>query len=126
MNKVTKAFKKLMNRIPQPLPFGYSEFQEWSKSIIDTYDFPDNDSFRWSIAVIVQSLDQARADVSKHYISLRVRKGAANQLAGQFLFDLKEKQKAEQQAAKDAAEAAAKAELESASESAKGSAASLE
>lgn len=126
MNKVTRAFKKLINRIPQPLPMGYAEFNTWSQSIIDTYEFPDNDSFRWSIAVIVQSLDQARAGVSKHYISLRVRKGAANQLAGQFMFDLKEKQKAEQQAAKEAAEAAAKAELESASESAKGPATPLE
>lgn len=112
MNKARKFFNKIAYRFPEPLPFGMTEFNTWAQSILETYDFPNNDSFLWSIATIVQSLDQARADVSKYYISLRLRKGAANQLAGQIMWDLKQKQAAEQAALKleeeKAAEAAAR------------------
>lgn len=109
MNKSRKLLNKFLYLFPTRLPFGLTEFNEWSQSIIETYDFPDNDSFRWSIATIVQSLDHARANVSKYYISLRVRKGAANQLAGQIMYDLKQKQAAEK-AAFEAATAAMEAE----------------
>lgn len=99
-----KQVKRLLAFIPSPLPFGAAEFETWASDIIYTYDLPDNDSFRWSLATMIQHCGATEATKPKRYFGRCARKGAANQVANWVMVELKEKQKA--------AEAAAKAEAE--------------
>lgn len=80
---------------PSPLPRGMTEFKTWSSSIISTYNLPDNDSVRFSLAVMVLHLDSTNAFKPKRFFGLSALKGMSNQVVSQVIQDLKAKQQAE-------------------------------
>lgn len=102
-----RKLKQLAAFWPTNLPIGVSDFETWASDIIFTYNLPDNDSFRFSLATMIQHCDRVDAKKSKRYFGLCALKGAANQVAGYIMNELKLKQQA---AAQEAAKAATEAE----------------
>ena len=89
---LTRSILKLAYLIPSPVPVGMSEFDAWSKSIIDVYGFPDNDSIRFALATMIMHSGPTSANVSKHYFSLCVKASMAKQIAGGQFQAMKQRQ----------------------------------
>lgn len=106
-NKLVIFWRKLLYLLPTRLPVGMTEFDEWAKSILTTYGWPDNDSFRFTLAAMVINLGQTVKRKPKAFFGAAIHSAASKQIAGEVFRELKEKQMAE---AKKAAEAA-KAEV---------------
>jgi hypothetical protein len=105
--KTKVFFQKLRARFPSPVPQGVEEFENWAKSIIDLYGFPDNDSVRFAVATMILHSGPSAAYVPKHYWATMIKAGAAKQVASQVFQDIKTKQQAAQLAAAKPAEATA-------------------
>lgn len=105
INKIKLFFTKVSNFLPELLPIGLSDYDAWADSIITTYEFPDNDSIRFSLAVMILHLSSTAAYKSKRYFALCLHKGMSNQVVSQVMQDLKAKQ--EQQLKKSAEATAA-------------------
>lgn len=98
---------RLYHYVPTPLPVGITEFEAWASSIITTYNFPDNDSVRWALAVKVLHLGETSAYKAKRYFYLTMHKSMANQVVSQVIQDLKIKDQQQRAAAQAAEQAAA-------------------
>jgi hypothetical protein len=97
-----KVILKLLALLPYKLPQGMAEFETWALFIIKTYDMPDNDSTRFALAVSILHLDSTSAYKPRNYFGKILIKGAASQIAGGVMQQLKERQEAkakEEQAA---------------------------
>lgn len=107
--KVLKTIKQWFNKVvgvfPTALPRGMTEWEQWVSSVISTYDLPDNDSFRFSLAVMVLHLDSTSDVKPKYYFAKAIRKAMSNQVVSQVIQDAKAKQEAAVKAAKQQAEA---------------------
>lgn len=90
--KVRKLIDKVRAFFPSPVPQGVSEFESWAKSIIDLYEFPDNDSVRFALATMILHSGPTAAYTSKRYFALMVKAGAAKQVASQVFQDIKTRQ----------------------------------
>ncbi len=101
--KLKNLYNKLLFRFPTKLPIGATEFEKFYKSIVQTYDFPDNDSVRFALATMILHAREDMAYTPKFWFVKRLIKGAANQVASQVFTDMKIKQKAAEDAAKQAA-----------------------
>lgn len=101
---------RLLAYLPSKLPQGKTEFETWSDSIIETYQMPNNDSVKFALAVAILHLDSTSAFKPKHYFGKTLIKGAASQVAGAVMQELKEKQQALAKAEQEAAAAAKQAE----------------
>jgi hypothetical protein len=99
-------FKRLINHWPTKLPQGFPQFEEWATDILSAYNMPDNDSTRFALAVCILHLPSTAAFKPKAFFGHTLIKGAASQVAGAMMQDLKNKQKAEQEAAQAAVLAA--------------------
>lgn len=91
---IKNTVKKIRNLFPSALPVGVTEFEAWASDIVTTYNFPDNDSLRFTLASMILALGPTRAYRSKFYFYLSVRSSMAKQIASHMMYDLKEKQKA--------------------------------
>lgn len=100
VNKLKLYFRYFRAFFPSKLPQGLTAFTAWSDDIIDLYGFPDNDSMRFAVAATVVHIREGRAYIPKRYFGLILMKGAATQIAGQVMQDLKAKQKATEEASK--------------------------
>ena len=89
-----KIFKTIRSLFPSKLPQGMTEFETWAKDIIELAGIPDNDSTRFAVAVSILHLDATSAFKPKHYFVKTLIKGAASQVAGGVMQELKEKQQA--------------------------------
>ena len=99
------VLKKLLSRLPTPLPVGVTEFNVWSDSIIElSGEYADRTAMKFALASMVLHADSSRGSLPKHYFVVRLRKSAANQVASQVFQDIKLQQQLE--AEKKAAEAA--------------------
>lgn len=97
-----KTVNKVRDFFPSPLPQGLTEFNTWSASLIDTYDFPDNDSIRFALSTMIMHLDATAAYKPKRYFALTVKTGMAKQVAAQVFQDIKlAQQEAEAKAASE-------------------------
>jgi hypothetical protein len=106
-----KFLLRLMAYLPSKLPQGKAEFETWSDSIIETFGMPNNDSVKFALAVSILHLDSTSAYKPKIYFGKTLIKGAASQVAGAVMQDLKEKQQAlAAEEAKKQAEATAQTE----------------
>jgi hypothetical protein len=103
LTKVKKAARRIRALFPSPLPKGMVEFDTWAAEIIDIYGVPNNDSFRFSLAVQVMHLDATTAYKSKEFFGRSLYKAMSNQICANIIQELKEKQKAAEAAAKTAA-----------------------
>lgn len=89
-----KLVQEALSYIPTSLPVGMTDFEKWSKSIIDMSKVPDNDSTRFAVAVMVLHLDSSRDRKPKRYFIKSLNKSAANECANAIAMGLKEKQQA--------------------------------
>jgi hypothetical protein len=97
------AVRKLSFYFKTPLPIGMAEFDEWADSILNTYGYPNNDSTRFALAAMIMHLGQTEGYKPKRFFVLCLRKGAASQVAGATIQNLKAKQEAEKKAALESA-----------------------
>jgi hypothetical protein len=104
MKKFIAKLKFVVNYLtsffPTPLPVGIAEFDTWALSILNLTSFPDNDSTRFSLAVMVLHMDSTTASKPRQYFARALHKAGANQIASQVVQDLKQKQKDAENAAK--------------------------
>lgn len=99
-----KLLEQLLSFVPTPLPTGMTEFKEWQDSILRLSKVPDNDSTRFTIAVMVMHLSPNEDMKPKRYFVKSLNKSAANELANFVCLDLKDKQKARIEAERTAKE----------------------
>lgn len=89
---MSKFIQRVLALFPSALPLGVTAFETWSKSIIDTYSLPDNDSTRFALATMILHADAGGYHKPKRYFARMVLKSMSNQIAGQVMQDLKKKQ----------------------------------
>lgn len=96
MNKINKKHtiikknvKKLMNFLPVTLPQTGAEFDEFCTSILETYGFDDNPSYRHAIATMIMHQGPTISRKPKHYFAVAVKKAIANQVAYEKIQSLK-------------------------------------
>lgn len=76
-----KVMKLIRYRFPSKLPTGMTEHETFAASIIETYNFPDNLSYKHTIASMILHLDPLVVRKSKSYFAHAIRKSMANQIA---------------------------------------------
>lgn len=101
---LTEILVMLISHIPKKLPVGLTEFHAWADNIINKAEkFADVDSMKYVLATIIMQLDHAVSFKSDAYFIARLRKAAANQVAGSVFQEIKAKQAAKQEAANQVA-----------------------
>lgn len=63
------------------LPMGELDFDDFSDSVLKTYNIPDLPSYRHAIAASMMHLPPTQAKKSKRYFGFIVRKAVSNQIA---------------------------------------------
>lgn len=90
--KINNFIQRQLDRIPTRLPNGMVEFETWSKSLIDTYGFPDNDSVRFMFAAMIMHTGQTDAYKPKRFFALSGLAAASKEIAHAIMVELKEAQ----------------------------------
>lgn len=101
-SKVSKFFQRLLAFIPSPLPLGVQDFNTWASGVLVLYNFPDNDSTRGALAVMITQLKPTEAYKPKRFFGLSLHTACAKEIAGNFYYDMKTKYQALAKAEKDA------------------------
>lgn len=107
LNTVLATLSLLMKRLksyfPSKLPVGMQEFDAWAAEIIElSGKYADETSLRFAIATMVLHAESKYGSLPKNYFVVRLRKTAANQVAGQVFTDIKAKQEEQKKAAEAA------------------------
>jgi hypothetical protein len=76
------------------LPQGMTEFNDFAEKMIEAAGLPNNDSTKFAVAAAIVNMPEPKPEVSEDYFVQILKRGAARQVAGQVMWDLKEKQKA--------------------------------
>lgn len=87
-----RFLKRLRARFPERLPQGRQEFERWSDDILDLYNLPNNTSTKFALAVSILHAPATDAYKPKFYYGRLMMKGAANEVAGAVMQELKTKQ----------------------------------
>lgn len=98
-----KVVRWVISFIPTPLPSGLTEYSSWADDILSLSKVPDNDSTRFTIAVMILHLNSTEDRKPKRFFVKSLNKAAANEIANSIATGLKEKQRtaaAEEQARK--------------------------
>ena len=103
--KLKKFIRQQISRLPSALPNGMTEFETWASDIIDTYNFPNNDSVRFTLATMIMHSGPSDAFKSKHSFMLMIRASMAKQIAAAQFQEIKNRQKQLEQDALAAAKA---------------------
>lgn len=99
MARIRSLLHVLLSYFPTKLPHGMTEFEEWSRSIIAMSHCPDNESTRFTVAVMILHMDAAEDRKPKRFFVKKLNKAAANQCADAVATKLKEDQKKRHEAA---------------------------
>jgi hypothetical protein len=95
-----RLLKILLSYFPTKLPVGLTQFEAWATDIMDiTGRVADEESMRFVLASELLHSDAKKGSVPKNYFASRMRKLAANQVAGYVLQEIKAKQEALKKAA---------------------------
>lgn len=100
-DNIIRFFKRLYAFVPTRLPQGLTEFNTWSDDILDIYGIPNNDSTKFTLAVMVLHLPPQQAYKAKEYFGRSLWKAAAAEVVANVIQTLKQKQQ-EQIAAENA------------------------
>lgn len=103
---IKKSYKKLIYTLPSKLPVGMNEFDQFCKSVFDTYDLPDAPSYRQAIASMIMHLGPTEARASKRYFAASIYKAMANQIAYENIQLIKKHEAEEMEKQKQLADAA--------------------
>lgn len=100
LQKTKLLFRQLRGFFPSPVPQGMTEFEDWAKSIVDTYPIgADFDSVRFALSAMIINSGPQAAYRSKFAFFLMLRAGMAKQIAGAVFQDIKQRQQAQKAAA---------------------------
>lgn len=103
---LNKLVRKIRSFFPSAVPIGMTEFNKWADDIIELSGAPKNETSKFALsAILIHSFKPHEAYIPKNLLKKHLMKGMANQVAGEFMWEQKEKQKAEE--AKKKAEALA-------------------
>lgn len=91
---ITKFLQRLYAFVPTPLPTGTQTFTAWASSILSLYDFPDNDTTRGALAIMITQLKPTEAYKSKRHFGLSVHTAASKEIAGNYYYEMKSKYQA--------------------------------
>src|ERR1039458_2900269 len=91
-----KLFWFLVGFIPARFPIGEAELQTFCTKMFKRYGIPDHESYRHTIATMIMHHSQASAHKTPNAFVSAIRKAQANEVAYQYLMDLKDKKKKEQ------------------------------
>lgn len=75
---------------PSKLPTGRQEFDKFATSILLTYGFPDELSYRNAIASMIQLVPNNKSHMPKRYFAIRMRKAQANEVAFYVMKEIKD------------------------------------
>lgn len=98
--KLKKVLSLLKACLPSPLPVGLTQYEEWSNEVIELAGAPNNDSTKFTVAVMILHLDSTAAYKPKIFFVKSLKKAMSNQTVSQIIQDLKTKQAEELEAAK--------------------------
>lgn len=88
---MTNPVKKVLSYIPEPLPVGMPQLEQFCVDIIALAgNYADADSMKWAISS--QIIHSSSSKLSKNHFVQTLRKAAANQVASQMFQDIKNKQ----------------------------------
>jgi hypothetical protein len=88
-----RILRLLLSYLPQPLPAGKTDMNQFIDEIVGLSGaFADRDSMAFAICSMIMHAGESRGYMSKQYFVRRLRKVAANQVAGQIFTDIKEAQ----------------------------------
>lgn len=100
--------KRILSHVPGPLPVGLTEMNRFIDEVYELSGaFADRDSMAFAICSMIMHAGESRSRLPKNYFVRRLRKVAANQVAGQVFTDIKERQRAAQLEAQKQQEATA-------------------
>ncbi len=121
MKQLRLAVKRVLSYFPTNLPVGLTEFNTWSRDIIDLAGpYADSESMVQAIANLlmhaspIDKAQTARSRIPKNWFVKGLRKGAANQVAAHVFYEIQKKnevKKAQYKAAEDQIAADLKAQL---------------
>lgn len=104
--KVKRTLSQLRGLLPERLPVGVTEFNNFVDSIIDLYSPPcDRRSARFIVATLIMRLGPTEAFKSKIYFVLSMTRGAASQVSVHIMEQIKMEQAEEAAQAKAQQEA---------------------
>ncbi len=111
LKKIKLSLKRVLFAFPTKLPVGMTEFANWSNSIIEAYEMPNNDTMKWALAGAILHLEATStvevnllivklklplsSRKSKSYFGHYLRKMASNEIAAANLQIIKQKQQEE-------------------------------
>lgn len=96
--KVKRLYHHAAALVPTKLPRGLKEFDDWANSVIDLYGAPNNDSVKFTLAVMILHLGETTSHKPKLYFGRALGKTMSNQVVSQIIQDLKSKQEAARKA----------------------------
>lgn len=88
--------KKWKSYLPEKLPQGLTEFNNWCEDIAMLSELPVNDKLKKVIGTLILQLPPSVAKIPKNHIANLVKKAAANQVSVEVLQTINEKEKAKQ------------------------------
>ena len=88
--------KKWKSYLPEKLPQGLTEFNNWCEDIAILSELPVNDKLKKVIGTLILQLPPSVAKIPKNHIANLVKKAAANQVSVEVLQTINEKEKAKQ------------------------------
>lgn len=88
---------KFRHFFPSSLPSGRKEFDLFADSIIKTYAFPDDPSFRHMIASMIQHTPSTVHRVPKRHYMKSMKKAVSNEVCFYVMQDIKAEQTAKQE-----------------------------
>ena len=94
--KLKKALYLFTSLFPTKLPTGTTQFDQFYKKIIDTYDLPDLPSYKNAVATMIMHLDPLTTSKSRVYFGRSIKKSMANQVAYEVIQQIRETEKNEQ------------------------------
>jgi hypothetical protein len=96
-----RALKYLLSYLPLPLPVGKAAMNQFFDEIIALSGaFADRDSMAFALSSMIMHAGESKGCLSKQYFVRRLRKVAANQVAGQIFMDIKDSQQKRAEAEK--------------------------
>jgi hypothetical protein len=92
---LTKTVKKINSLIPEKLPQGLTEFNNWVDDISELSGLPVNDKLKRIVGMLILQMPPTKAFVPKNKLANLVRKAASNQVAVEAiaLIDAKKNEK---------------------------------
>ena len=100
MGKLKLLFFRLIAHFPSKLPRGSTAFEDFCHSLFLLYNIPDTDSYRHSVAVMIQHLPNTCVYRSKAWFAASIYNAQAREVAFYKIQEIQKKDRERQEAEK--------------------------